>query len=176
MMKAHRIVGGSHRPPPDQGHRPGSNSAVPPDRAEPPNPLRRELRLRPRFRAREPPGPATARAASQAQVHRKTGEAQPGPALWIAAPERAGRGQNRRSTRRPPLPEEAASALSIGFPRRAEEIGLPCGGLLRIAAEGWHGPRARAKAGHDRQERKEDRKSTRLNSSHKCATRMPSSG
>src|SRR3546814_3898404 len=101
-------------------------------------------------------GPATARAASQAQVHRKTGEAQPGPALWIAAPERAGRGQNRRSTRRPPLPEEAASALSIGFPRRAEEIGLPCGGLLRIAAEGWHGPRARAK----------DRKSTRLNSSH----------
>src|SRR3546814_3352024 len=76
MMKAHRIVGGSHRPPPDQGHRPGSNSAVPPDRAEPPNPLRRELRLRPRFRAREPPGPATARAASQAQVHRKTGEAQ----------------------------------------------------------------------------------------------------
>src|SRR3546814_4836200 len=78
MMKAHRIVGGSHRPPPDQGHRPGSNSAVPPDRAEPPNPLRRELRLRPRFRAREPPGPATARAARQAQVHRKTGEAQPG--------------------------------------------------------------------------------------------------
>src|SRR3546814_12715148 len=66
MMKAHRIVGGSHRPPPDQGHRPGSNSAVPPDRAEPPNPLRRELRLRPRFRAREPPGPATARAASTA--------------------------------------------------------------------------------------------------------------
>src|SRR3546814_1461999 len=89
MMKAHRIVGGSHRPPPDQGHRPGSNSAVPPDRAEPPNPLRRELRLRPRFRAREPPGPATARAASQAQVHRKTGEAQPGPSLGVAAPERA---------------------------------------------------------------------------------------